>query len=801
MLRGAPALLAYLDLDQRLVFANHTHQAWLGVDPKALIGHSAEEVVGRRNYASALPALQRAYAGTLSSFEATLFRGSERRYVHGNFEPDFDADGAVCGVFTALVDITERRTLQLQLHESEQRFAAAFQHAAVGMALTGIDGTFLRVNAALCRMLGYSEPELLELDIQAVSHADDIGDDAALLSQLLSGARDSYQIEKRNLHKDGRTVYLQLSVAVVRDVDGTPLYFVSQAQDVSARKASEDALHRERELAEVTLRSIGDAVITTDPQLRITSLNPIAEAMTGWTQAEAQGRTLEEVFTVFNTDTGAALANPLREAISRNTIVDIAGHSVLRHRHGFDTPVEDSCAPIHDHAGNVVGGVLVFHDISENRALALKMLHLTQHDALTGLPNRSQLQSRVDLAMSAAARRQQRCALLYIDVANFKQVNELYGHANGDRVLRALVAQLRKGLPGDELLIRHGGDEFVVALPHVESAGDAAAVCQRLLLLCTQTTLPDLPELALRMTIGVSLFPDDATDAERLLQHAEAAQRAAKTGHHGYRFFAASMDERATELRQIEAALRTALAREELALYYQPKVDAQSLRIVGAEALMRWCVHGRERYAPDQFIPVAEDTLLIRPIGTWALHEACRQVKRWQQAGRALSLSVNVSPVQFQHADFYRELTSALEATGADPDCLELEVTERMVMSGGDATTDLLRRIRRTGVRLSLDDFGTGYCSLSYLRRFPIDALKIDHAFVRELTTDADTATITRAIISMARSLNKEVIAEGVETEAQATFLRDAGCSQLQGFRYGAAVPAPAFDALLDQQR
>ena len=800
VLRGAPALLAYLDLDQRLVFANDTHQTWLGVNPANLVGHSAVEVVGQRNYASALPALQRAYAGTPASFEATLFRDSEPCYVHGNFAPDFDADGTVCGVFTALVDITERRTLQLQLHESEQRFAAAFQHAAIGMALTGLDGRFLRVNAAVCRMLGYSEPELLDLDIQSVSHADDLGDDLALLKQLLGGTRDSYQIEKRNLHKDGHIVYLQLSVAVVRDVNGEPLYFVSQAQDVSARKASEDALHRERELAEVTLRSIGDAVITTDPQLLITSLNPIAEAMTGWTHAEAQGRALEEVFAVFDTDTGVALRNPLREAIGRNTIVDITGHSVLRHRHGFDTPVEDSCAPIHDHAGKVIGGVLVFHDISEHRTLALKMLHLTQHDALTGLPNRSQLQSRIQLAMTAAERRQQRCALLYIDVANFKLVNELYGHANGDRVLRALVAQLRKGLPGDELLIRHGSDEFVVALPHVESAGDAAVVCQRLLLLSTQTALPDLPELALRVSVGVSLFPDDASDAELLLQHAEAAQRAAKAGHHGYRFFSKSMDERALELRQIEAALRTALAREELALYYQPKVDAQSLRIVGAEALMRWHVHGRQRYAPDDFIPVAEDTALILPIGTWALHEACRQVKRWQQAGRVLSLSVNVSPVQFQHPDFYRELTNALDTTGADPDCLELEVTERMVMSGGDATTSLLRRIRRTGVRLSLDDFGTGYCSLSYLRRFPIDALKIDRAFVHELTTDADTAAITQAIITMARSLNKEVIAEGVETQAQATFLRNAGCSQLQGFLYSAAVSAPAFDALLDKQ-
>ncbi len=799
MLRGAPVLLAYLDLHQRLLFANHTHHTWLGVEPRELVGRLTIDVVGKRNYQSALPALQRAYAGQPSSYEGTLFRDGEPRYVHGNFEPDFDADGHVCGVFTALVDITQRRTLELQLHESEQRFYAAFQHAAIGMALSSPDGHFLRVNAAVCRMLGYTEAELLGLDISAVSHPDDVATDLDLRHQLFSGERDSYQIEKRNLHKDGHVVHLQLSVTLVRDPQGTPLYFVSQAQNISERKAFEDALHRERELAQVTLRSIGDAVLTTDPQLRVTSLNPIAAAMTGWSEAEAQGRPIEEVFVVRNAQTGRDLVNPLRTAIANNSIVDLAGHSVLRHRNGFDTPVEDSSAPIHDHAGNVIGGVLVFHDISETRSLALKMIHLTQHDVLTGLANRSQVHGHIQLALDTAARRQQPGAVLYIDLDNFKQVNELYGHATGDRALRALVAQLRSGLPGDELLSRYGGDEFVVALPHLESTGEALSVCQRLLTLCAQTTLPEVPDLALRMSIGVSLFPDDAEDPESLLQHAEAALRAAKAhGQHSYRFFTTAMTERSTELRQIEVGLRTALQHHELFLYYQPKVRADDHRIVGAEALMRWVVDGKPRYVPDQFIPVAEDSGQILAIGTWALHAACQQAHRWQQQGHALSLSVNVSPLQFQHPGFYGELTHALEETGVDPQLLELEVTERMVMAGGEVTTALLRQIKRTGVRLSLDDFGTGYCSLSYLRHFPIDVLKIDRAFVHELTADADTDAITRAIIVMARSLNKEVIAEGVETAAQADFLRDAGCSQLQGFRYGKALPIAEFNARLD---
>ena len=795
---GAPALLAYLDHEQRFRYANQTHRAWLGVDPQHLLGRRLIEVVGARNHRLASAALEQAYAGQPASYEGELFNGRERRYAHGNFQPDFDADGRVRGVFTALVDITERRTLELQLHESEQRFFGAFQHAAIGMTLIHPDGHFLRVNAAVCQMLGYREEELLTLDITAITHPDDLPADRELLCQLLAGQRESYQLEKRNFHQSGRVVHSQISMSLVRDEHGTPLYFVAQVQDISQRKAFEEALHRERELAEVTLRSIGDAVITTDPQLHITSLNPIAEAMTGWHGAEALGRPIEDIFQLFDAQRGQAVANPLRAAIEHNTIVDLAGKTLLRHRHGFDTPVEDSSAPIHDHAGNVIGGVLVFHDVSETRALALKMIHLTQHDTLTGLPNRSQLHAHIEQALAAAVRRQQRAALLYLDIDHFKHVNDLYGHANGDRVLREIVAQIRHCLPGDELLSRYDGDAFVLVLPHLESAGDAASLAQTLLARLAQLRLGDLPELALRVSIGISVYPDDALEAELLLQNAETALYAAKAqGQHGYRFFTASMHERAHARRQIEMALRQALARDELSLHYQPKVDAESGAIVGAEALLRWHAEGRERYAPNQFIPVAEDSGLILPIGAWVLRQACHQARTWQQQGHALPVSVNVSPLQFQHADFYRWLDEVLDENGLDPGLLELELTERMVMSGGDATTGLLRQIRQRGVRLSLDDFGTGYCSLSYLTHFPIDALKIDRAFVRDVTTDADTATITRAIIAMARNLQKQVIAEGVETAEQGDFLRRAGCSQLQGFLYGEPMPAAALERRL----
>ncbi len=796
--RGAPVLLAYLDAEQRFRYANETHRDWLGIDPQALLGRRLIEMVGRRNYDSAAPALEKAYGGELASFEGELYNGDERRYAHGNFQPDFDTDGRVRGVFTALIDITERHTLELQLHESEQRFFGAFQHAAIGMALTHPDGHFLRVNAAVCQMLGYSEEELLALDIAGLTHPDDLAVDQNLMAELVAGQRESYQLEKRNFHKLGHVVHILLAVSLVRDDRGAPLYFVSQVQNISQRKAFEDALHRERELAEVTLRSIGDAVITTDPQLGVTSLNPIAEAMTGWTSEEAQGRPIEEIFQLFDAEHGTAVTNPLRAAIGRNTIVDLAGRTLLRHRHGFDTPVEDSSAPIHDHAGNVIGGVLVFHDISETRALALKMIHLTQHDTLTGLPNRSQLHGHIGQALATASRRQQRAALVYLDIDHFKQINELHGHLAGDRVLRALAEQLRRSLPGEEFLSRYGGDEFVVVLPHLDSVGEVASLCQNLITQVEQIRIDGLADLTLRISIGISIYPDDALESESLLQHAETALVAVKAqGLHGYRFFTASMNERTRAQRRIETALRQALSQHELSLHYQPKVDAQSGRIVGAEALLRWQANGRVQYEPDQFIPVAEDTGLILPIGAWVLRQACKQAQLWQMRGQPIAISVNVSPLQFQHADFYSWLDDVLNETGLPAQLLELELTERMVMSGSDATTGLLQRIKRRGVRLSLDDFGTGYCSLSYLKHFPIDALKIDRVFVRDIISDRDTATITSAIIAMARSLNKIVIAEGVETHEQGAFLRHAGCSQLQGFLYGAPMAAAEFQKLL----
>lgn len=794
LLDRSPAMLAYVGADARFRYASPAFLAWMGVEPADTIGRCAGDALPDPVGAAIAEGIRDALASH-PLVERGLADGSAR-YAQATFTTDCDDAGQPIGVAIVLVDISGRRLLEGRLRESERRFALAFRHASIGMALVWPDGRWLQVNEALCSMLGYSEAELLATAFQHVTHPDDLAGDLALVATLMAGERPSYHLEKRYIHRDGHTVHGLLSASLVRDEHGEPLYFISQVQDITERKAFEDALFRERELAQVTLKSIGDAVITTDPELVVTSLNPIAEAMTGWTSHEAVGRAMDEVFHLRDPVSGLPLANPLRAAVEKHTIVGLTTGAILIHRNGFESPIEDSAAPIHDHAGNIVGGVVVFHDVSETRALALKMAHLAHHDTLTGLPNRALLQSRMEFAITVAARRSQRAALLFVDIDHFKQINDSLGHAAGDALLQEVARRIRAAVRADDTVSRLGGDEFVVLLPAIDGPADASTVAQKVLAACSRAVSIDAAALAISFSIGISVYPDDAADAESLLRNADAAMYEAKMqGRNGYRFFHASMNERNAARVRIEVELRKALARGELCLHYQPKVDVDLGAIVGAEALLRWQVDGVDVYTPEQFIPVAEDCGLIVPIGEWALREACRQAELWTRRYRPLSVSVNVSALQFQHTRFFESLQGIIADSGIHPTLLELELTERTVMEGGDHIAKLLHRVKSLGVSLSLDDFGTGYCSLSYLKHFPIDTLKIDRAFIRDVAWDNDSAAIVSAIIAMGRGMHKLVLAEGVESGEQARFLRDAGCPQMQGFLFGKAMTARHFEA------
>jgi diguanylate cyclase (GGDEF)-like protein len=432
-------------------------------------------------------------------------------------------------------------------------------------------------------------------------------------------------------------------------------------------------------------------------------------------------------------------------------------------------------------------------------ATARQMAHAAEHDFLTGLPNRMLLNDRVGQAIVLATRHMNKIAVLFLDLDGFKYINDSLGHPIGDKLLQSVAKRLADCIRGSDSVSRQGGDEFVVLLLDIEQAEDAAVTARRMLQAVAQPHSIDQHDLHVTASIGVSVYPDDGLDAEALIKNADTAMYQAKeNGRRSFQFFKPAMNVRAVERQFIEEGLRRALERQELALHYQPKVNLVTGAITGAEALLRWTHPARGSIAPAQFIPVAEDSGLILPIGAWVLREACAQARAWMDAGLPVtSMAVNVSAMQFRDKNFLDGLFAILAETGFDPRSLELELTESVLMKHAEFTATILQILRKRGVRVAVDDFGTGYSSLSYLQKFPVDAVKIDQSFVRQISTAGEDTTIVKAVIGMARGLKLRVIAEGVETLEEAAFLRAYRCEEAQGYYYSRPVPPQQFAVLL----
>jgi diguanylate cyclase (GGDEF)-like protein/PAS domain S-box-containing protein len=565
------------------------------------------------------------------------------------------------------------------------------------------------------------------------------------------------------------------------------------------RTAVTEALFIEKERAEVTLNSIGDAVISTDMTEHITYLNVVAETLTGWSRQEAAGRPFAEVFHIIDGTTRERARNPMTLAVQENRTVGLTANCVLIRRDAYEMAIEDSAAPIHDRRGLVTGAVIVFHDVSVARARLLEMAHQAYHDALTDLPNRLLLNDRLDRTIEIARRHKRRLAVLFMDVDRFKRINDSLGHQVGDQLLRSVAEQLTGCVRSSDTVSRQGGDEFVILLSEIEQASDAIVSVRKILEAIAEPHDIAGHEIHITASIGVSLYPDDGHDAETLLKNSDGAMYDAKERGPGrFQFFQADMNLRAVEWQSLDHGLRRALDRDEFILHYQPKIDLETGVMVGAEALIRWRHPNRGLLPPMQFVPIAEDSGLIVPIGQWVLREACRQARAWQDAGlRLIPVAVNVSAVEFRNPGFLDAVRLNLEETRLEPRYLELELTESVLMAHAESTISLLRGLKDLGVQLALDDFGTGYSSLSYLKEFPIDALKVDESFVRGISDDLRGAPIVLAIISMGRSLHHRVIAEGVETAEQFAFLQAQRCSEGQGFYFSRPLAAEQFAKLL----
>lgn len=443
------------------------------------------------------------------------------------------------------------------------------------------------------------------------------------------------------------------------------------------------------------------------------------------------------------------------------------------------------------------GVVLKSRDVSQARGAADYVRYLATHDALTGLPNRSLMLDRIAQATARAHRDHLHVAVLAIDIDRFRMVNETLGHAAGDTLLRQVSERLRQATRDIDTVARVAGDLFVVLLPAVEAPGLAGKVAERILADLRRPFGASDSELHVSVSIGMSLYPQDATGAEDLLKYADAALHAAKIDGSGdYRHFRPRIDRELRERMALEGGLRRAAERGELVLHYQPKVDLATHRVRGAEALVRWRHPELGLVQPSRFIPLAEETGLIMSLGEWVLRAACTQLRGWRDAGLELNVSVNVSARQFQQANLVERIVEVLDQTGVDPGWLEIELTESSVIEDAERAIASLRKLKEHGVRVAIDDFGTAYSSLSYLKRLPLDVLKIDQSFVQGVTGDHDSAAIVKAIIGLARSLGIEVIAEGVELQGDVDFLSAWGCNQAQGFYFGRPVPSDDFRRL-----
>lgn len=561
-----------------------------------------------------------------------------------------------------------------------------------------------------------------------------------------------------------------------------------------AMEALARSLAELREQAQI-LDHINESVIVMDLGGYITRWNRGAERMFGYAAAEAVGR---NVLFLYADEDAAGDAETLGGFLETNSReMDVR----RRRKSGEVFWASLQLSVIRDEAGQPTGLVGYLSDITERKRAEERIHHLAYYDSLTGLPNRALLYKLVDQALAAARRNRLHGALLFIDLNRFKPINDTLGHGVGDLLLQQVAARLHGALRGEDVVARLGGDEFVIALFDIARREHAGTVAEKVRELLDEPFHIHNQEFRVGAAIGISVFPEDGDNTDDLLRLADIAMYRAKQTGDGHAFYNHEMNRRALDRLRIEAGLRHALAAGELFLQYQPKVEIASGRIVGAEALVRWRRSGNDVVPPGDFIPVAEESGLVVRIGAWVLDAACAQASAWRAQGLPpLKIAVNLSAREFAPA-LSQRVQEVLNRYGLPPSWLELEITESMLTHSTDGVIRMMGELAGLGIALSLDDFGTGFSSLSYLKRFPIDALKIDRSFVTGIPDDANDCAIAGAILSMARQLNLRVVAEGVETPAQLEFLKARGCDDVQGYIFAAPVDAGTFARMLCEDR
>ncbi len=777
----------------RIVFVNQAFERLTGFTAEEAIGATPRIVQGPETDGAVLARIrERLGRGLAVREELVNYRKTGETYTASvEITPIFDEFGVNTHFVAIERDVSTARAMADRLEEAEQRYRALFDLNPDPAYLVDVRGRFISVNRKTAELAGYDESEMARMPFSQLIA---IEDHERVFDHFHHNRRGLAQFcAVTGIRKDGSRRRIEIATAPLF-VRGKITGIFGIAKDVTDIKRTEEELR----LAAKALSNIGEATLITDPDWNIVSVNQAFTSITGFSGTEAIGRPLPELGT--HTEGGDYYTRMSKRLLHSG---HWQGELWLQRKSGDRFPAMASLNTVNDDAGNVTHFVSVFNDISYFKRCEQRLEFLAHNDPLTHLPNRRLFEKKAVDALARAQRHKQVLGLLFIDLDQFKAVNDSLGHTVGDALIKLVGERLRGLVRATDTLARIGGDEFIVILEELRDSKDAALVADSLLKALARPFAHEGHELFTSASIGISCYPEDGTDIDTLLRNADAAMyRAKELGRNAYEFFSAELNARAHDYLFIANSLHQALEREEFRLHYQPIVDLANYSIRGAEALIRWQHPELGLIPPERFIPIAEATGMIGIIGEWVLETACRQACEWQSQGLpSIPVSVNLSARQFRRPELLDTIKRALHDSGLPSHRLRLEITESLVMDQPERSREMLRALHAIGVRTAIDDFGTGYSSLNSLKQFPFDCLKIDRSFISGIPRDEDDIAIIRAILSLAQHLKLEVVAEGVETQAQREFLLRLGCANAQGFLFTPPLPPADFETALAHGR